>query len=197
MRSKVQKQAIVDSILITVVAAIVVSMAPSISAARTAKTFHLRSRNGVTTPPFRTAVAPSTAEVLQRQNEILAGLEVSQSALEKAATDSNASIQRAMNQLRADLADSHRVLTVMNQRIDSMRRWLRSVVLFFFLSLCGLFYVVFRPVRIRDNSFKPRGRAAEKSPAEDEIVQRQNGEPANAPGRAFGLGKNRELPSAR
>jgi hypothetical protein len=108
MLSNVQKRAIIDGILITVVVAILISVAASMSAARAGWISHAKSRSVVPAPQSGAVGEPSTAEVLQRQNEILAGLEVSQSALESVATDSDTAIPRGINQLKTDFADSRK-----------------------------------------------------------------------------------------
>src|ERR1700751_1213896 len=96
-------------------------------------------------------------------------------------------IQHGMNQLKVDFVDSHRetqqMLEVMNQYIDSLCRWLKTVVVFFLLSLGGLFYMIFRPVRIQESPVMRKRKAPETRPVEDEIVRWQNSEPANGPGR--------------
>ena len=135
------------------------------------------------------------------KNEVLAGLEMSQSTLEKATNDFNTATQHGINQLRGDFANSRgetqQVLQAMNQRIDSMRRWLRSVVVLFLLSLGGLAYAIYRPVRVQDSSFRRRSRAPAMNPADDETAEWQSGESANGPRRRLDIGKDRELPHAR
>ena len=179
MQSYVRRRSIVDSILITVAATVLILVAPLSSGARRTSNSRARARN--VSPP--TSAPAATAEALKRQNETLTGLEASQSALEKAATDSNTAVQRSMGQLREDFTESHRntqqLLQAMNQRIDSMWRWISSFFVFFFLSLIGLSYFIFRPIRAQDNSFKRQCKTLEIGPAENEITVWQNTEPAN------------------
>jgi hypothetical protein len=185
MRSNVQKRAIIDGILITVVAVILISVAPSISAARPVRISHGRSRNVVPTPPSGAVGESSTAEVLQRQNEILAGLEVSQSALERAATDSDIAIRHGINQLKTDFGDSRReslqMLEAANQRIASIRRWLEFIALLFVLSLGALVYFIVRLVRFQEDSLKWKGDVRAINPAERGTFSWQSEDPANGP----------------
>ena len=110
----------------------------------------------------------------------MAGLQVSQSALEKKTVDFNAAIQRQMNQLSAELADSYKqtqqMLKQTNQRINSTQRWLKSIVLLFVLSLGGLLYVALRLPRLQANPVKWKGKVPDLSPDEERIVAWQNGE---------------------
>src|SRR5262249_10182419 len=137
------------------------SGAPSISAARPARMSHGRSRNIVSPPPSGAEGEPSTAEVLQRQNEILAGLEVSQSALKRTATDSNTAIPHGINQLKTDFADSRKeslqMLKATSQCIGSIKGWLEFVALLFVLSLGALAYIILRLVplvRFQEDSLR-------------------------------------------
>src|SRR5215469_10439925 len=117
--------------VITVAATVLISVAPPSSAARRASDSRAQAR--YVSPPASATAA--TAEALKQQNEILTALETSQSALEEASTDLNTAVQRSMDQLREDFAESHRntqrLLQTMNQRLDSMWRWLRSFFVFF------------------------------------------------------------------
>jgi hypothetical protein len=187
MQSYVLRRPIVDGILITVAATVLILVAPPSSGARRASDSHARARN--VSPP--TSATAATAEALKRQNEILTGLEASQSALEKAVTDLNTAVPQSMGQLREDFTESHRdtqqLLQAMNQRIDSIWKWLRSFFVFFFLLLIGLSYFIFRPVRAQENSFKRQRKTLEMGPAENEITEWQNTEPAN--GRRPGIGR--------
>jgi len=184
MRSNIRSRSIVNGIVLTVGATILVSVVPTTSGARTARGFHDRARHA-----FAATAAiggdPATPAVLKRQNEVLAGLEMSQSTLEKATNDFNTATQHGINQLRGDFANSRgetqQVLQAMNQRIDSMRRWLRSVVVLFLLWLGGLAYAIYRPVRVQDSSFRRRSRAPAMNPADDETAKWQSGETANGP----------------
>jgi len=179
MQSYVLRRPIVDGILITVAATVLISVAPPSSAAGRASDSRTQAR--CVSPP--TSATAATAEALKRQNEILTGLETSQSALEKAVMDLNTAVPQSMGQLREDFTESHRdtqqLLQAMNQRIESMWKWLRSFFVFFFLSLIGLSYFIFRPVRAQDNSFQRQRKTLEMGPAENEITEWQNTEPAN------------------
>jgi hypothetical protein len=68
--------------------------------------------------------------------------------LEKETIDFSAAIQRRMNQLSTELEDSRmetqQMLEQTTQRINSIQRWLKSVVLMFVLSLGGLLFYVIR-----------------------------------------------------
>src|SRR5215472_10200785 len=109
------------------------SAAPPIVSVAAAKVSHSRERT--TVPQRLPAVVrePAIVEELKQQSEILAGLQASQSALEKETVDFNTVIQRQMNQLSAELVDSRKetqqMLEQTTQRINSTRRWLKSVVL--------------------------------------------------------------------
>lgn len=181
MRSKVQKRATIDGILITVVAAILVSVAPSISTARSTRNSHGRSKNVLPTPPSDAVGEPSTAEVLQRQNEILAGLGMSQSTLERSATD----FRYGINELKTDFADSRKeslqMLEAANQRIASIRRWIEFVALLFVLSLGALVYLIVRLVRLQEHSLKWNGDLRAIDPAERGTFRWQPEDPTNGP----------------
>lgn len=188
MRLKVRRRAIIDGMLLTVIAAILVSVAPSISAARSTRASHGRSGNVVGTPHSGAIGEPSTAAVLQRQNEILAGLEMSQSALERAATDSNTAFRHGINQLRTDFADSRReslqMLEAANQSIASTRRWLEFLALLLVLSLGALVYFIVRLlplVRFQEDSQKWEHHIRAIIPAERGTSSWQREEPANGP----------------
>ena len=68
--------------------------------------------------------------------------------MEKETIDFSAAIQRRMNQLSTELEDSRmetqQMLEQTTQRINSIQRWLKSVVLMFVLSLGGLLFYVIR-----------------------------------------------------
>ena len=108
---------------------------------------------------------------------------MSQSTLEQVTADFNAAIQRRMNQLSTEFADSHKQMQQMlaqtNQRINSTQRWLQSVVLLFVLSLGGLLYVARQLSRLRDNPVKWKGKVPDMSPDEEGIIAQQSGEPAD------------------
>lgn len=178
---------IVDGILITVVSAVFLSAASPNSAARTTRIAHARAGSALPKPLARAVEGPATTAMLKQQTEVLAGLQVSQSALEKQTADVNTAIQRGMNQLRADFADSRKeaqqMLEETNRRIDSTRRWLQSIVVFFILSLGGLFFLIFRRP-VLDNSFR-KSRFPDRSPAGEEVVRWQSGEPSNSSGRTL------------
>ena len=121
----------------------------------------------------------------------MAGLQVSQSALEKKTVDFNAAIQRQMNQLSAELADSYKqtqqMLKQTNQRIDSTQRLVQSIVLLFVLSLGGLLYLVLQLPRLEHNPVKWEGKVPDMSPDEEGIIAWQNGEPANSSARKLDI----------
>jgi hypothetical protein len=134
---------------------------------------------------------PTTAEKLKQQSQVLAGLQVSQSALEKETVDFSAAIQRRMNQLSAEFADSHKhtqqMLEQTNQRINSTQRWLKSVVVLFVLSLGGLLYVALQLPRLQDNPVKWKGKVPDMGPDEEGIVAWQSSEPANSAARKLDI----------
>jgi hypothetical protein len=130
----------------------------------------------------------TTAEELKQQSEVLAGLQVSQSALEKETVDFNAAIQGRMNQLSAEFADSHKqTQQMLEQRINSTQRWLQSILLLFVLSLGGLLYVVRQLSRLRDNPVKWKSKVPDMSHDEEGIIAWQSGEPANSPARKLDI----------
>jgi hypothetical protein len=181
----------VDRILITAVSVLVFLSAasPTVSIAA-AKVPHSRPRKAV---PKQLPVAvrqPTTAEELKQQSQVLAGLQVSQSAIEKKIVDFNAAIQRQMNQLSAELTDSYKqtqqMLKQTNQRIDSTQRWVQSIVLLFVLSLAGLLYVVLQLPRHEDNPVKWKGKVPDMSP-EEGIIAWQSGEPPNSSARKLDI----------
>ena len=175
----------VDRTLIMVGGIIVVlSTVPPIVSVAAARVPHSRARMAASRAPSAADREPAAGGVLKQQTEVLAGLQVSQSALEKQTTDFNTAIQRRMNQFRVDFADFRRktqqTLEQTNQRINSIRRWLQSVIVFLMLSLGWLFYVTVRLLKVQDNSFKWNYKAPETSPAEEEILRWQEGEAANS-----------------
>ncbi len=184
MRAWVQKRAVVDGIITTVVVAILVLMAASNSVARTARISHNRS-TAVLKPASETAAQQSTAQVLQRQNEILAGLQVSQSALDKAVNDSSMAIHQGLNQLNAGLADSRReslqTLEATNQRLTSIRRWLEFVALLFVLSLGTVVYFIVRLVRFQEDSVQVQGQHESAISRERRRYSWHSEDPVNGP----------------
>jgi hypothetical protein len=131
---------------------------------------------------------PAIDEELKQQSEILAGLQASQSALEKETVGFNAAIQRQMNQLNTELVDSRKetqqMLEQTTQRINSSRRWLKSVILIFVLSLGGmLFYVIRQLPKLQDTPVRWRGKVPKLSSDEEDVIAWQSGETANAPAR--------------
>ena len=203
MWPSVRTQSGVDRILflITAVSALVFlsTASPTVSVAA-AKVPHSLARTSVAKQlpaavPKQLPVAirqPTTAEELKQQSEVLAGLQVSLSALEKKTVDFNAAIQRRMNQLSAEFADFHKqtqqMLKQTNQRIDSTQRWVQSIVLLFVLLLGGLLYVVLQLPRLEDNPVKWEGKVPDMSPDEEGIIAWQNGEPANSSARKLDIG---------
>src|SRR6516165_7965563 len=203
MWPSVRTQSGVDRILflITAVSALVFlsTASPTVSVAA-AKVPHSLARTAVAKQlpaavPKQLPVAirqPTTAEELKQQSEVLSGLQVSLSALEKKTVDFNAAIQRRMNQLSAEFADSHKqtqqMLEQTNQRIDSSQRWVQSIVLLFMLSLGGLLYLVRQIPRLEDNPVKWESTVSDMSPDEEGIVAWQNGEPANSSARRLDIG---------
>ena|SRR5215469_1919801 len=189
MWSSVRSRFGVDRILITMVSSLaVLSAAPPIVSVAAARVSHSRART--TVPQRLPAVArePAMVEELKQQSEILAGLQASQSALEKETVDFNAVSQRQMNQLSAELVDSRKATQQMLEqttlRINSIHRWLKTVVLMFVLSLGGLlFYVIRQLPKLQDNPVKWKGKVPKLSPDEEGIIAWQSGEPANAPAR--------------
>ena len=191
----------VDRILITAVSVLVFlsTASPTVSAAA-AKVRHSRARTAVAKQlpaavPKQLPLAvrqPTTAEELKQQSEVLAGLQVSLSALEKKTVDFNAAIQRRMNQLSAEFADFHKqtqqMLKQTNQRIDSTQRLVQSIVLLFVLSLGGLLYLVLQLPRLEHNPVKWEGKVPDMSPDEEGIIAWQNGEPANSSARKLDIG---------
>jgi hypothetical protein len=182
----------VDRILITAVSVLVFlsTASPTVSVAA-AKVPHSRARKAVPKQLPAAVREPATAEELKQQSEVLAGLQVSQSALEKKTIDFNAAVQRRMSQLSAEFADSHKqtqqMLAQTNQRINSTQRWLKSIVLLFVLSLGGLLYVVRQLTRLQDNPVKWKGKVPDMSPDEEGIIASQSGEPANSSARKLDI----------
>jgi len=182
----------VDRILITAVSILVFLSAasPTVSIAR-AKVPHSRARTAIPKQLPATVLEPTTAEAPKQQSEVLASLQVSQSALEKETVDFNADIQRRMNQLSAEFADSYKqtqqMLEQTNQRLDSTRRWLKSIVLLFVLSLGGLIYVALQLPRLQDNPVKWKGKVPDISSDREGIIAWQSGKPANSPARRLDI----------
>ena len=200
MWPSVRTQSGVDRILflITAVSALVFlsTASPTVSVAA-AKVPHSLARTAVAKQlpaavPKQLPLAvrqPTTAEELKQQSEVLAGLQVSLSALEKKTVDFNAAIQRRMNQLSAEFADSHKqTQQMLEQRINSTQRWLQSIVLLFVLSLGGLLYLVLQLPRLEHNPVKWEGKVPDMSPDEEGIIAWQNGEPANSSARKLDIG---------
>jgi len=179
--------------LITAVSALVFlsTASPTVSVAA-AKVPHSRARRAVSKQLPAAVRQPTTAEELKQQSEVLAGLQVSLSALEKKTVDFNAAIQRRMNQLSAEFVDSYKqtqqMLKQTNQRIDSTQRLVQSIVLLFVLSLGGLLYLVLQLPRLEHNPVKWEGKVPDMSPDEEGIIAWQNGEPANSSARKLDIG---------
>ena len=202
MWPSVRTQSGVDRILflISAVSALVFlsTASPTVSVAA-AKVPHSRARRAVSKQLPAAVRQPTTAEELKQQSEVLAGLQVSLSglqvslsALEKKTVDFNAAIQRQMNQLSAELADSYKqtqqMLKQTNQRINSTQRWLKSVVVLFVLSLGGLLYLVLQLPRLEHNPVKWEGKVPDMTPDEEGIAAWQSGEPANSSARKLDIG---------
>jgi len=195
MWPSVRTQSGVDRILflISAVSALVFlsTASPTVSVAA-AKVPHSRARRAVSKQLPAAVRQPTTAEELKQQSEVLAGLQVSLSALEKKTVDFNAAIQRRMNQLSAEFVDSYKqtqqMLKQTNQRIDSTQRLVQSIVLLFVLSLGGLLYLVRQIPRLEDNPVKWESTVSDMSPDEEGIVAWQNGEPANSSARRLDIG---------
>jgi hypothetical protein len=159
----------VDRILITAVSALAfLSTVPSTVSVAAANALHSRARTAIRKQLPAAVRGPATAEELKQQSEALAGLQVSQSAVEKETVDFNAAIQRRMNQLSAEFADSHKqtqqMLEQTNQRINSTQRWLKSIVLLLVLSLGGLLYVALQLPRLQDSPVKWKGKVPDMNP---------------------------------
>jgi ABC-type multidrug transport system fused ATPase/permease subunit len=183
----------VDRFLITMVTTIILLSAtsPMVSVAA-AKVIHSRVRRAV--PERRRPAAvqePATAEKPKQLSQVLAGLEVSQSALEKEASDLEAAMTRRMNQLSTDLGDSQKqtqqMLEKTNQRINSIQRLFKFIVLMFVLSLGGVLYNVLQPVRVRHSRVKWKGKIPEMSPEEERISAWPDDKPANGPSRKLDI----------
>ena len=189
MWSNVRSRFGVDRILITVVSSLAFLLgAPPIVSVAAAKVSHSREKTTVLQRLPAVVREPAVVEGLKQQSEILVGLQASQSALEKETVDFSAAIQRRMNQLSTELGDSRKetqqMLEQTTQRINSIERWLKDVVLMFVLSLGGLlFYVIRQLPKLQDNPVKWKGRVPKMSPDEEGIIAWQSGEPANAPAR--------------
>jgi hypothetical protein len=173
----------VDHCLIAVLSALIfLLVASSIVSVAAAKVPHQRARMAVPKQPPAAAQDPATAGELKQQSEVLVGLQVSQSALEKETADFNTAIQRRMNQLIAQFGDSqkqtHQMLEETNQRINSTQRWLKAFATLFVLSLGGLLYVALQLSSLQDNPIKWKGKVPEISPAEEDTIAWQSGEPA-------------------
>ena len=185
MWSSIRTRTGVDRILITAVSALVFlsAVSPTVSIAG-AKVPHSRARTAIPKQLPATVLEPTTAEAPKQQSEVLASLQVSQSALEKETVDFNADIQRRMNQLSAEFADSYKqtqqMLEQTNQRLDSTRRWLKSIVLLFVLSLGGLIYVALQLPRLQDKPVKWKGKVPDISSDREGIIAWQSGKPANS-----------------
>jgi hypothetical protein len=195
MWPSVRTQSGVDRILflISAVSALVFlsTASPTVSVAA-AKVPHSRARRAVSKQLPAAVRQPTTAEELKQQSEVLAGLQVSLSALEKKTVDFNAAIQRRMNQLSAEFADFHKqtqqMLKQTNQRIDSTQRLVQSIVLLFVLSLGGLLYLVLQLPRLEHNPVKWEGKVPDMTPDEEGIAAWQSGEPANSSARKLDIG---------
>jgi hypothetical protein len=189
----------VDGILITVVSVLVFLLAASPNAA--ARVVHSRHRRAVPKPPATAVAEPATAKALKQASEALAGLQASQSALAKETADFNTAIQRRMSQLSAEVGDSQRetqqMLKQTNQRIDTTRRWLKSIVALFVVSLGGLFYGIFQLLRLQDNPVKWKGKVPDVPPAEEKIVMWETNEPANGPAGKLDVRKETSMPRTR
>jgi hypothetical protein len=185
----------VDRILITAVSVLVFLSAasPTVSIAG-AKVPHSRVRTAIPKQLPTAVREPTTAEEVRQQSEVLARLQVSQSALEKETVDFNAAILRRVNQLSAEFADSYKqtqqmqqMLEQTNQRLASTRRWLKSIVLLFVLSLGGLLYVARQLPRLQDNPVKWKGKVPDISSDREGIIAWQSGKPANSPARRLDI----------
>jgi hypothetical protein len=178
----------VDRFLITMVTTIILlsAISPMVSVAA-AKVIHSRVRRAVLERRPAVVQEPATAQELKQLSQVLVGLQVSQSALEKEISDLDAAMTRRMNQLNADLGDSQKqtqeMLEKTNQRINSTQRWLKFIVLMFVLSLGGVLYNVLQPARVRHSRVKWKGKIPEMSPEEEGIIAWQGGGPANGPSR--------------
>ena len=183
MWPSVRSQSGVHRILIAMASAVVflAAAAPIVSVAAAKVS---RSRERMTVPKqIHVAVRePGTAEELKQLSELLVGLQVSQSALEKETAD----IRTRINQLSGELEDSRKetrqILEQTNQRINSTQRWWKSIALMLVLSLGGLLYVA-RQLPKLQNPVKWKGRVPEMSPDEEGIIAWRSGEPANGPAR--------------
>jgi len=195
----VRSRSDVDGILITVVSALVFLLAASPNAA--ARVAHSRARRAVPKPPATTVAEPATAAALKQESEALAGLQASQSALERETADFNTAIQRRMKQLSAEVGDSQRetqqMLKQTDQRIDSTQRWLKSIVALFVFSLGGLLYGILRLSRLRDNRVKWKGKVPDVHPHEERIMMWEAGEPANGPASKLDVRKETSMPPTR
>jgi len=195
MWPSVRTQSGVDRILflISAVSALVFlsTASPTVSVAA-AKVPHSRARRAVSKQLPAAVRQPTTAEELKQQSEVLAGLQVSLSALEKKTVDFNAAIQRRMNQLSAEFVDSYKqtqqMLKQTNQRIDSTQRLVQSIVLLFVLSLGGLLYLVLQLPRLEHKPVKWEGKVPDMTPDEEGIAAWQSGEPANSSARKLDIG---------
>ncbi|MBV8358927.1 MAG: hypothetical protein JO189_13470 [Deltaproteobacteria bacterium] len=195
MWSSIRTRTGVVRILITAVSALVFlsTASPTVSIAG-AKVPHSRAKTAIPKQLPTVVQEPTTAEELRQQSEVLARLQVLQFTMEKETIDFNAAIQRRMNQLSAEFADSYKqtqqmqqMLEQANQRIDSTRRWLKFIVILFMLSLGGLLYVALQLPRLQDNSVKWKGRVPDISSDREGIIAWQSGKPANSPTRRLDI----------
>ena len=192
MWSSIRTRTGVGRILIITVSALVFLSAasPTVSIAG-AKVPHSRARTAIPKQLPATVLEPTTAEAPKQQSEVLASLQVSQSALEKETVDFNADIQRRMNLLSAEFADSYKqtqqMLEQTNQRLDSTQRWLKSIVLLFVLSLGGLIYIALQLPKLQDNPVKWKGKVPDISSDREGIIAWQSGKPANSPARSLDI----------
>jgi hypothetical protein len=183
--SRNKRRIFVGIIVITLAGVFLLPGAHPIFAAHPGKIRHARGTTAFSHPSGIPTGQKTFAGALEQQAEVLAGLQVSQSALEKQTADSDSVVHREISQLTADVANSRResqqdlkqAIEQTSQRIDSLRRWLRSFALLFFVSLGGLLYVISRGSKVREQHYRT-WKSEVPEMTYGEIAGWQNGEAA-------------------
>jgi hypothetical protein len=199
MRPTVSGRVDLTAVIISIAGlALLMTTASPVFSATALKHTHSQRRKALIRPQPRIVAEPAIAEALKRQAEALTALQLSQSALAKQMAGRNAQIQQQISELNVNSADyqkqTQQMLEQVNRRVDSLRSWLKSIVVVFVLCLAALLYIVVRLPALPNSFSQWRAEVPDSDSDHEGTSKWQSGEATDRSLEIRGTGQQSHVP---